>query len=65
MPIPKNLDITCGSELPTNFEIKTQSPFSISKNTFALLPGKSAGLRVDFDPGLKYDKVSGLIKSKL
>ena len=63
--ISKNLEITCACQLPTNFILKAQSPFSISQENFSLLPGKTTTLKVDFDPGLKYDRVSDKIKSKL
>lgn len=44
MLISKQLEIFCGSALPTNFLINTQGPFTISKNSFALEPGKSTNL---------------------
>lgn len=59
MPISKNLDLTCGSQLPVNFLLKVQPPFSINHENFELIPGKSAQVRVDFDPGQKLDRVSG------
>ena len=65
MPISKNLEITCGCELPTRFLLKVAPPFSINKEEFSLLPGKNANLRIDFDPGLKTDKVSAEILNKL
>lgn len=65
MPISKNLEITCNSELPTRFLLKYAPPFSISKEEFSLLPGKSASVRIEFDPGLKTDRISDTITSKL
>ncbi len=65
MPISKTLDITCNSELPTRFLLKYAPPFSINKEEFSLLPGKSASVRIEFDPGLKIDKISDRIPSKL
>ena len=65
MPISKTLDITCNSELPTRFLLKYAPPFSINKEEFSLLPGKSASVRVEFDPGLKTDRISDKITSKL
>lgn len=65
MPISKTLDITCNSELPTRFLLKYAPPFSINKEEFSLLPGKSASVRIEFDPGLKTDKISDKITSKL
>ena len=63
--ISKNLDVTCACQLPTNFLLKVQPPFSINSENFSLLPGKTSSVKVDFDPGLKYDRVSDKIKSKL
>lgn len=45
--------------MPVNFTLKTAKPFSISSDSFALLPGKSGLLRVDYDPEQKTDRVSG------
>lgn len=65
MPISKNLELSCGSQLPVNFMLKVTPPFSINQEEFALLPGKSAAVRVDFDPGQKVDRVSGKQPGKL
>jgi len=63
--ISKDLEITNVSQLPTSFTIKVQPPFSVSRDSFSLIPGRSCSLRVDFDPSLKADRVSGFTRSKL
>lgn len=65
VPINQALDMTCGSSLPTNFQLKTQPPFSLSQESFSLQPGKNANVTIDFDPGMKTDRVSGLNYGKL
>lgn len=64
-PLSKNLEITCVSLLPTNFLLKCSPPFNISRERFSLEPGQSESLRVDFDPGHKYDRISGKALQKL
>ena len=64
-PISQLLEMTCGSSLPTNFMLKTAPPFSISQDNFSLQPGKNAHVTIDFDPGMKTDRVSGLNHGKL
>lgn len=63
--ISKNLEITNISQLPTNFNLKVAAPFTINKDMFSLMPGRSASLKLDFDPSLKADRMSGVTKSKL
>ena len=65
MHIAKNLEITCGSLLPVNFTLKVQTPFSISAENLSLIPGKSTTIVVHFDPGMKFDRLSGVTNSKL
>jgi len=63
--ITKEFSITNVSQLPTNFSLKVLPPFSISKDHFSLIPGRSSTLTISFDPSLKADRVSGLSKNKL
>lgn len=65
LPIAQTLEMTCGSSLPTNFSVKTSPPFSINQENFSLQPGKNANVRIDFDPGMKTDRISGLNNGKL
>lgn len=55
MAISKILEITCGSQLPTNFQLKVEAPFSISQEHFELQSGQSTEVQVDFDPNYKLD----------
>ena len=63
--ISRNLEISNISQLPTNFNVKVTAPFSINKDSFSLIPGRSAVLKIDFDPSLKADRVSGFSRNKL
>ena len=65
MPIVRTLDITCNSELPVRFFLKYALPFSINKEEFSLLPGKTATVKVEFDPGFISDRISKDIPQKL
>jgi Flagellar-associated PapD-like len=64
-PLSKEIEITCVALLPANFLLKCTPPFSINKERFELEPGQSKSLRIDFDPGHKYDKTSGQTIQKL
>ena len=64
-PLSKEIEISCVALLPANFLPKCALPFSINRERFALEPGQSESLRVDFDPGHKYDKTSGQALQKL
>lgn len=55
----QDLTITCVAELPTKFMLKVAPPFSINVEQFALDPGQSGSLRVDFDPSWREDRKSG------
>jgi len=65
LPISRNLELTCGSQQPVNFNLKVQPPFSINRENFELLPGKSSNVRVDFDPSHKSNRVSGELAGKI
>ena len=64
-PLSKDISITCGALLPANFLLKCTPPFSINRERFSLEPNQSESLRIDFDPGHKYDKTSGQAVQKL
>ena len=64
-PMSKEIEISCVALLPANFLLKCAPPFSINRERFMLEPGQSESLRVDFDPGHKYDKTSGQAVQKL
>lgn len=63
--ISQDLEIICSSQLATNFALLIEPPFNVSPENVSLLPGKKAIVRVDFDPTLKKDKISGQIFDKL
>ncbi|CAD8206755.1 unnamed protein product [Paramecium octaurelia] len=65
MPISKNLEITCACPLPVNFDLKCQQPFTVNQDKLQLNPGKSAVVRIDFDPAFKSDRKSGDLEGKL
>jgi hydrocephalus-inducing protein len=64
-PLSQNIEIVCGSILPTNFDLVIDPPFKVYPDRFSLLPGKSATARLDFDPSLKHDRISDTTKKKL
>ena len=64
-PLSQNIEIVCGSILPTNFDLFIDPPFKVYPDRFSLLPGKSATARLDFDPSLKHDRISDTTKKKL
>ena len=63
--ISQELEITCSSPLASNFSLYVEAPFSVTPDTVALLPGKKAVVRVDFDSKLKKDRLSGQISDKI
>lgn len=63
--ISQDLEITCGSPLAANFSLYVEPPFTVFPDNVSLLPGKKAVVRIDFDPTLKKDRVSGQISDKI
>jgi hydrocephalus-inducing protein len=57
--------MTSGSALPLNFMLKVLPPYFVDQENIILQPGKSAKVRVDFDPSFKSDRVSGIINGKM
>lgn len=57
--------MTSGSSLPLNFSIKVVPPYFVDQEQITLQSGKSAKVRVDFDPSYKSDRVSGIINGKM
>lgn len=64
-PISKTLEMTSGSALPLNFTLKVQPPYFVDQDNLILQPGKSAKVRIDFDPSYKSDRVSGIVNGKM
>ena len=54
--IYKTVTIKNVAKLPADFTIKSEAPFSISKEKFLIQPGESETLRVDFDPSANKKK---------
>lgn len=65
MPITKALDITNGGPLPTAINLKIDPPFSCAAEKLTLAPQKSETIKIDFDPGMKQDRLSDNISGKL
>ena len=65
MPITKTLDITNSGDLPTSITLKIQPPFSCNTEVLTLPPGNMESISIDFDPGMRQDRISGESVSKL
>ena len=65
MPITKNLDITNGGPLATTINLKIDPPFSCAAERLTLTPSKIETVKIDFDPGMKQDRLSDNISGKL
>ena len=65
MPIQKTLDITNGGPLPTTINLKIDPPFSCATEKLTLAPAKTDTIKIDFDPGMKQDRLSDNISGKL
>lgn len=55
----KDVQVQCVSLLPINCLLKVAPPFSINKERLNMETGDTDVLRIEFDPGHKYDKISG------
>ena len=53
------------SELPLTMTLRTQSPFTVDKESLTLKPGCEEEIIVDFDPGFRTDRESDSINGKL
>jgi len=65
MPIQKSLDISNIGELSTSVTLKIIPPFSCNKETLTLPAGHKESIMIDFDPGMRQDRMSGVNESKL
>lgn len=65
MPIQKPLDITNVGSLPTTITLKIIPPFSCNTEVLTLPPGHKETINIDFDPGMRQDRMSGVNESKL
>lgn len=65
MPINKILNLQNAGPLPTTITIKIDPPFSCSTEKVVLAKGGAETLSIDFDPGMKQDRLSDKIEKKL
>ena len=65
MPINKTLEIKNGGPLPTKITLKIDPPFSCATETLTLTNGEPEKVSIDFDPGMKQDRLSDNISGKL
>lgn len=65
MPINKILNLQNAGPLPTTITIKIDPPFSCSTEKVVLAKGGAEILSIDFDPGMKQDRLSDKIEKKL
>ena len=65
MPIPRPLDITNVGNLPTTIYLKIVPPFSCNTENLTLPPQHKETINIEFDPGMRQDRMSGLNESKL
>jgi len=65
MPIPRPLDISNIGNLPTTIYLKIFPPFSCNTENLTLPPGQKETINIDFDPGMRQDRMSGINESKL
>ena len=65
MPKTKTLEIKNDGPLPTSINMKIDPPFSCATEKLTLAPAKSESIKIEFDPGMKQDKLSDNISGKL
>ena len=65
MPITKPLTISNTGDLATSITLKISPPFSCNTEVLTLPPKKEETIEIDFDPGMKQDRLSGESISKL
>ena len=65
MPIQKPLDIINIGELSTTVTLKIEPPFSCNVETLTLPPNQKETINIDFDPGMKQDRMSGTSERRL
>ena len=65
MPITKTLEITNSGPLPTSINLKIDPPFSCVTEKLTLAPKITEVIKIDFDPGMKQDRLSDNISGKL
>lgn len=64
-PMQQMLEITNVSPLDVRCSLKVLPPFTANIDTLSLRPSERAGVKIEFDPGFKVDRVCGIAKQKL
>lgn len=65
MPITRTLTIQNGGPLPTTINLRIDPPFSCATERLTLANGEPETVSIDFDPGMKQDRLSDNISGKL
>jgi hydrocephalus-inducing protein len=65
MPITKTLSIANAGPLPTTVNLRIDPPFSCATERLTLTNGEPETISIDFDPGMKQDRLSDNISGKL
>lgn len=65
MPINKTLELRNAGPLPTTVTLRIDPPFSCPTERLTLADGQPETISIDFDPGMKQDRLSDNISGKL
>ena len=65
MPITRTLTLANAGPLPTTINLRIDPPFSCATERLTLGNGEPETVSIDFDPGMKQDRVSDNISGKL
>lgn len=65
MPITKTLSLANAGPLPTTISLRIDPPFSCATERLTLTNGEPETVSIDFDPGMKQDRLSDTITGKL
>lgn len=65
MPITKTLDLSNAGPLPTTVSLRIDPPFSCPTEKMTLENNTPQTISIDFDPGMKQDRMSDKISGKL
>jgi hydrocephalus-inducing protein len=65
MPITRSLAISNAGPLATSLTLRIDPPFSCATEKLTLAKGEQETISIDFDPGMKQDRLSDSIGGKL
>lgn len=65
MPITKTLSLANAGPLPTTVTLRIDPPFSCATERLTLTNTEPEMISIDFDPGMKQDRLSDNITGKL